>query len=313
MSRCLICAGDSRFVAYGVEAPWITELLDDGTDRVWVRLVACDSCDVQWFEPRMASETADALYRNYREPDYLKARRRWEPWYLPAWNSSRDPNSEGAMEVVSELETHIADLPPEALAIVADVGGDAGQFFPRGAVRKLLVDPSDRDVVSGVERVSSLDQLPPGVSLVILGCVLPHVPDPLQFLRDVRTACPQAFVIIQTAHDQPNVRRRHGTPTYRDFLTRIGRSRLAFVVSDFGTGLCKQFGWKLPRFGVVKQSEHINYFSIHSLSRMAESIGYQVRSSHESKSGGLGALRLGSLWILLEPTNRQDETARQRS
>ena len=83
------------------------------------------------------------------------------------------------------------------------------------------------------------------------------------------------------------------------------------MVSDFCTGVCKQFGKKIPRFGVVKESEHINYFSILGLSRMAENIGYRVRSSQETKTGGIGALRLGSLWIVLEPTNRHKEATRQ--
>ena len=311
--RCATCGQTAYLTAHGVEAPWISELLEEGSEPAQVELLSCNTCDLHWFEPRMSAEKADALYRNYREQEYVRTRRKWEPWYLPAWNSSRDPNSDGATEVVAEIEEQISSLPASALRVVADIGGDAGQFFPKAARRKLLVDPSDRDLVPDVERVSSIDQLPREVSLVILGCVLPHLPEPGDFLKEVHQACPGAFVLVQTANDRPRLRARHSTASYRNFLGRLRGNRIAFMISDFATGLCKQFGWRLPRYGVIKQSEHINYFSIASLSRLAEGAGYRVLSSHESTSGGLGGLRLGSLWILLEPIPAQNDAFSERS
>lgn len=296
-----MCGENAELAAHGVEAPWISDLLEEGAEPLQVELLSCSTCDLQWFEPRMSAKKADALYRNYREEEYLRARRKWEPWYLPAWNAARDPNSDGATDVVTEIEKQVSCLPATALEVVADIGGDAGQFFPKAARRKLLVDPSDRELVPGVERVSRIEQLPSDVSLVILGCVLPHLPDPQEFLKEVQQACPEAFVLVQTANDRPRLRARHSTTSYRKVLARLRGNRVAFMVSDFATGVCKQFGWRLPRYGVIKQSEHVNYFSITSLSRIADVAGYRVLASNESTSGGLGGLRLGSLWMLLEP------------
>ena len=49
-----------------------------------------------------------------------------------------------------------------------------------------------------------------------------------------------------------------------------------FVLLDFVTGVYRQVFKRVPWFGIIKQSEHLNYFNVKSLRAFAEIHGLDV-------------------------------------
>jgi hypothetical protein len=308
VEKCLICGlspasnnSAIEFLAHGVRAPWISELADEqnSTDcSLW----ACGDCDFNWFSPRMTEEVEGSLYSGYRENRYYSTRRKWEPWYFKVSNNSRNPGTKAARLAVSTLDSLLRDLPDSIFEIVADVGGDAGQFFPSRSQKRLLVDPSNKPAVSGVLRAQSIAELPSDTRLVRIGCVLPHVANPKSLLMEIRKNCPQALIVITMANDRYRLRNFHKSKSYLNFVNIVIKRRHAFIILDFATGICRQFNRKIPRFGIIKQSEHVNYYSLHALSVLAKTLDFKVLKQSENLSGGFGGMRIGELMVVLEPT-----------
>lgn len=64
---------------------------------------------------------------------------------------------------------------------------------------------------------------------------------------------------------------------------------------DLMTGIFRNFGRRIPSFGIVKASEHINYFSNRTLRCLAGECGLAVVESAEEPDHRLNGLRLGRL------------------
>src|ERR1035437_10036293 len=65
--------------------------------------------------------------------------------------------------------------------------------------------------------------------------------------------------------DMPRLHDWHARDAYQKYLARVGRMRWPLVASDFVSGVSRQVGFRIPRLGVVKQSEKINYFTERSV------------------------------------------------
>ena len=93
----------------------------------------------------------------------------------------------------------------------------------------------------------------------------------------------------------------HATTRYQAYLRRLVRRRLPFVALDFLTGLSRQFRSSVPRLGVIKQSEHINYFSERSLLAALTATGFGVVAQRSDKNAKVGGLRMGCHGVAARP------------
>jgi len=85
----------------------------------------------------------------------------------------------------------------------------------------------------------------------------------------------------------------HASTRYERFLHRLVQHRFPFVVLDFLSGVSRQFRSSIPRFGVIKQSEHINYFSPRSVASALKASGFTVVSEAQDPNLKVGGLRMG--------------------
>jgi hypothetical protein len=246
----------------------------------------------------------DRLYGGYRDPAYLRLRRKWEPWYGAKINDAFAPGSPAVDDRVRFSTNLLRDAGLDGeIECAVDVGGDMGQLFPEiSARRRLLVDVSDAPVVQGVERVASLDQLDQKPDLLVVSHVLEHLAEPAQLLRQIRdTIAETGFLYVEVPLDMPSVRPWHMSRSYRRWLELVGGRRSTLVPLDFVTGFARQVGWSVPRFGVIKQSEHINYFGLRSLSTLLEHTSFGVVTSRAEPWTKMGQLRLGRLGVVARP------------
>ena len=267
---CPICGAEAPALAHGVVAPFISTLssLPIGYQT---ELRCCRTCDLKFFDARYGEQELSSLYAHYRGDAYREARRHWEPWY------SRNVNDACSSDVqlVAERRSFMMRILKTArmrseLDCAVDFGGDEGQFFPSIPIsRRIVCDVSDRDLPAGIEHIGTLAELgDTKPDLVIVAHVLEHLPSPLEPLREIREAiADDGILYVEVPLDLFRVSGFHTSTRYQRYLRRLVRHRLLFVISDFMSGLSRQFRSSVPRLGVIKQSEHINYFSDQSIPR----------------------------------------------
>lgn len=193
-----------------------------------------------------------------------------------------------------------------AYSCVVDVGGDEGQFIPDtiDAAQRLVFDVSAKPLRTGVERIGDHEELRtarPG--LVIMAHVLEHLSDPLRQLREIYDASPIGSVFYaEVPLDRPQLSRYHRTDLYRLWLQATSRAKGVFMALDFLTGACRQLFGKVPALGIVKQSEHVSYFSPDSLGAILRSAGYDVLHYTMDRNAKTGSYRLGRLGMVAVKT-----------
>jgi len=302
--RCPACGTPAPLASLAVIAPFVAEIVGlSRGQRVGYR--ECAQCGLTFFDFRYSDANAERLYGGYRSSEYVRVRRSWEPWYRDNVNDAFAPGSAAVHDRVrfeqDVLLTRAGLARPLECAV--DFGGDQGQFFPDIPTRRrVVVDLSDKPLMTGVERVASLDDLSDSPDLIILAHVLEHVSDPRELLlRLRRVLAPHGFLYVEVPLDRPRVRRWHLNRAYGVWLDAVSGHRWSFIPCDFASGVARQIGWTIPRLGVLKESEHINFFDARSLTSLLESIGFQVRATRADPGARAGHLRLGRLGIAATP------------
>ena len=128
---CPSCNSPANFKAFGVVAPWITELLE--TPRLFTTYFVCKQCTLGFFSYRFTEDEARKIYSTYRTGKFYSVRHSWEPWYGSAENNSYSPkinqrNIESRIKLMNNTLT-LAGINRNFDGCV-DFGGDLGQFFP---------------------------------------------------------------------------------------------------------------------------------------------------------------------------------------
>lgn len=294
-----MCERDAPLASHAVLAPFVAELAAIPRD-VPVGYRECSSCGLGFFDRRYDDAEAGSLYGDYRGAEYVRVRRAWEPWYRADVNDAYLP---GSAAIVQRVEFAEAVLDAAGLRgplrCAVDFGGDQGQFFPEIETgRRIVVDVSGKPLLEGIERVDTLADLPEPPDLVVVAHVLEHMSDPKQLLDEIRrTLAADGFVYVEVPLDRPRVRAWHRGRAYRAWLRLLVRRRRLFQLCDFVTGVARQFRRPIPRLGVVKESEHLNFFDPTSLRALLEACGFTVRAERADPRARTGAFRLGKLGI----------------
>jgi hypothetical protein len=301
---CPCCQGATHTTSHSIVAPFITALarLPTGSES---DLRLCESCDLAYFSARYRDQDLALLYGGYRGDTYVRERRRWEPWYSKGVNEANTGESPAVLERRAFMTRVLQDAGlREPLACAVDFGGDQGQFFPDMRIdRRIVCDPSDSPLDAGVERIPDLvavqDVKP---QLVIAAHVLEHLADPVAPLEAMRRCLdPAGLLYVEVPLDRFATHSWHASEGYRRYLGRLSRHRWAFIFVDLVTGLSRQYGRRVPRLGIVKQSEHINYFSPRSLKDLLARTGYRVVAENVDPKASVGGLRIGRYGVAARP------------
>jgi hypothetical protein len=271
VGRCILCGEKCSTSAPAVVSPWIREM---GIRKLRSHFFHCQSCEFGFFSHRYNSKEMTLIYSGYRGQKYLKVRSRWEPWYSDLYNSNHD-SFKWIESRKSAIEKFLIAYFGKSDLSVADIGGDSGQFIPDFASSKYVVDPSKKDPVAGVVRVTELEDLPK-VDLIIYAHVLEHVADPVAEIKALFSKSKRIYIEVP-----------FGIP-------RITKSRKSYA--ELFKTLFKSLSPKLwkdatqPAAGrsnlgesILTQSEHLNFFTEHSMRMLSNRAGGALMEVHKTQ------------------------------
>jgi hypothetical protein len=229
-------------------------------------LVRCRSCGLAFFDPRLEDGEVGALYRNYRDAEYQRARQQHEPDYTPALNAGLG----GELEVAARTANMRAFLAPHLrlgeVRSVLDYGGDRGQFIldELAGARRVVYEVSGVEPRPGVVALSDWQAVArERYDLVLCNHVLEHASFPGEVVRQLAAVAHAGTrLYFEVPVEDPFAPRRPGS-----VFSPLRRLVLAArPLADLYYGRRK-----LPLL-----HEHVNLFSVRSLARTLERHGLVV-------------------------------------
>ena len=308
-TACPACGGAGEFLAHGLVAPFISELAGTASG-VPCAYRSCTACGLRFFDARYTDRQMASIYSDYRGGRYVAVRRRWEPWYSAKVNDAYSDERAEVQERRAFIEGILtATGRSSSYGCVVDYGGDEGQFFPSQATGdRLVCDISNRALLPGVRRIGALEELGDRrADLVIMAHLLEHLPEPATVVAAAKPwLAEDGFVYVEVPLDEPRVRRSHAGTAYRRYLDAVVRARWLFMLLDLVTGVARQWWSAVPAFGIVKQSEHINYFSPSSLRKTLEAAGFEVVAERADPRAKVGGIRIGRYGVAARVVRHAD-------
>jgi hypothetical protein len=269
-NACLICNSRKIALLKAIVHPFIAE-------RIWnkapfgTELFYCSRCVFAFYRLRPSEAELSLLYRNYRMPEYQRARQRHEKEYTPEYNQmlgncklnhSRKTNLMKIIE--SRIDTH-------KIKNVLDYGGDRGQFIPDvfSRAEKYVYDISGKKAISGIKKIRKAPKTGGKKFDFIMCChLLEHVSKPRTLI----------YRIKQFAHK--------GTVFYFEVPMDIQYAPLDALFCGNPRHCAFSFMMKIPwlyEFATamyphlkIQMHEHLNFFSEESLVRVLKLCGIEA-------------------------------------
>ena len=304
--KCLICNKDANFIAHALLAPWLSRLIGGGVIRS--RLFECQECDFKFFEYRYSEFEVSKIYSSYRTGIYESSRRAWEPWYTSGINNLY--TSDEATREISRRKKRMLDQFKKAglemkFKNCLDFGGDDGQFFPDSITgNRYLVDPSSTPsskFVNNIRTVQDIAAIPEKLELVMCCMVMEHLSSFSKLMYAVSdklegsNAGQSGIFYLEIPRDGFKVGKWAQSRNYYRYLTFVSKFPPLFISLDFLTGVFRNYFRTIPIFGIVKQSEHINYFSRKAITKLVSKDLEVLFVSDENLNEKYGYFRLGFL------------------
>jgi ubiquinone/menaquinone biosynthesis C-methylase UbiE len=156
---------------------------------------------------------------------------------------------------------------PDNIVTIVDIGGGSGQLIPElttrdmGGIEKYVLDISNIDTISGVKKISSLNEIGK-IDLVIYSHIIEHVPDPLSELA--RILQHTDYIYIETPYGIPKISFVNKSIFISIFFALLSMHPL-FWRNMFSLSV----GLKSKK-NILTQSEHINFFETSTIKKLAE-------------------------------------------
>ena len=223
-----------------INPEWGMRDLQSGLAYSLCNSIQCQHCGVLFLDFRFSDLEMEALYKDYRGPDYTRLRQSYEPGYL---DTARLYGQRA--RYIDEVDEFLRPLVPSQ-PVILDWGGDSGINTPlRGSAEKLYIyDISDVSLVEDAIRFEPGSASSHSFDLIICSQVLEHVSYPKRVVQQiVKWMQPETLLYLEVPYEA---------------LMRANPGCLS-------THLSKHH-WH----------EHINFFSADSLSELIKQAGMQL-------------------------------------
>jgi len=305
--KCELCGSfDISLLSHAIIAPWVAKLTSTTRKNSFSSLLECRTCGFRYFSYRYSHAELNQIYSSYRSEQYFQVRNSFEPWFTRSSMNSWDPKSN--LKKVNLRRKHLLSFLNEcgvhlgSIHNVLDFGGDLGQFFPDEPTgERYLIDPGNTKYRNdGINRIESVEVLNKNCGLIMSSHTLEHIPNLRSTLKGMSSALRQGgFLYIEVPADLFKVSRIHSKNFYNQYLDFLSRIKILFVALDFATGVYRTFSRSIPFWGIVKQSEHINYFQPITLEKLLTSTGLRVLAiSKPDYDFAQGLIRTGRISLL---------------
>ncbi|MFN7684423.1 MAG: class I SAM-dependent methyltransferase [Oligoflexia bacterium] len=223
-----------------INASWGLNSIRQGMAYSICNTLECPECRLLFLDIRFDDSEMAALYSGYRGEEYTSLREHYEPGYR-----ARNATLASGVNYIPQVEKFLGQWLPERPRVL-DWGGDSGKNTPFRAQASVLdiYDISAQPVVEGARSVTREDAANNSYDLIVSSHVLEHVPYPRNHLLEIKEMMKEGTVLyVETPLEE---------------LVRLNpeRSSLASLKRHW--------------------HEHINFYSEKSLSKMAQSCGFEV-------------------------------------
>ena len=264
---CRICRLEiaSPEILLGVISPWIRDIAK--VSKRLTSLVICSECKGAGFTITYDNSQMNNLYSGYRGSVYEKKRKKWENWYTSEYNASHE-SDEFINERLNKIKGFIEEQGISDISSVLDVGGDRGQYIPQfgNVTKKYVLEKSNRELISGVIRVKDLAELN-NVDLVIYAHILEHVKDPMTEIEELLKIARYIYIEIPSGIPRSSKLRKS-----RIFQMLVV---LASFIPQVWTNLCAPAAGRGVTSNILRQSEHLNFFTMESMEALANKLNLQ--------------------------------------
>jgi hypothetical protein len=261
---CRICRQEiaSPEILFGVISPWIRDLAK--VSNRLTRLVICSECKGAGFTITYDNAQMNNLYSGYRGFEYGKKRKKWEAWYTSEYNTAHE-NDEFINERMNKIKGFIQEQGTLDFSSVLDVGGDRGQYIPQfeSVTKKYVLEKSNRKLMSGVIRVNDLAEVD-SVDLVIYAHILEHVNDPMKEIEELSKI--SRYIYIEVPSGIPRTSKLRKSRIFQMLVV------LASLFPRVWTNLCSPAAGRGVTVQILRQSEHLNFFTTESLKVLANKL-----------------------------------------
>lgn len=272
---CPACSGPLRAASWSVISPWVRRRI--GCRERLSTFHTCVECSSGAFSYRYSEQEMDLLYADYRGQAYFAQRHTWEPTYTSALNEDfgSDPIVVRARQDVLEDAIHRSAGPHSApVRVAVDIGGDRGQFIPPSIPGRYVLEVSGRTPLMGVTAVGSFGEareLQP--DLVMVCGLLEHLSDPASFLAAIREdlqSSAELMLYIEVPAGVPDPSTRSVPPGAKAFAHVACRLRPVWNWLDRRSARSRTQHGREFALMPLRQSEHLNFFTLAGLSRLVE-------------------------------------------
>lgn len=307
---CRWCrVGVPKLVAYSAKARWI---VDQSKDRTVGTLVHCANCDLLYFSDLFSSSELHNMYSGYRGLAYFQRRNRFEPWYTQKLNDAIGHSS----DVLDLRREHLGNLLQKLIRAgdviapirVLDVGGDEGQFIPN------LPSIKNRAVleVSGVRPIAEVASISNWEEAAVFGpdlLMICHVLEHTDLAREMIEAAsgllkPGQLLYVEVPLDRPKkIGKLFRKKAYQTYTRWLAGHPVFFRAADLISLVSRRMLGQPIWGSIIKQNEHLNYFSRESLASVVSSLGFlEVEKSLYKPSSGVPILDVEAVGILFKRT-----------
>jgi hypothetical protein len=261
-----------------------------------------------YFAETFSDDELQNMYAGYRSEEYFLKRNKFEPWYTQKINTAI-----GHSSVVLQLRRdHLGNLlqrminegqitSPER---VLDVGGDEGQFIPNiPSIRERgVLEVSGVSPVEDVLAISTWEQAKSFQPDMLMMChVLEHTDSAREMIEEAMKLLVSGHLLyLEVPLDRPRkIGRIFGSDSYRRYTRWLAGHPLFFRGADILSLVSRRFLGQPLVGSVIKQNEHINYFTPETLISVVSSCGFEeICCSQYKPSSGVPILDVVAVGVL---------------
>lgn len=265
---CPCCNNRNLSIWPALLSPFVSGYATNGSVNM-VDFASCPVCGFRFFLDRYNDDEMAKLYNNYHGEEYYKIRHSYEFYYTRVFNDAIGDAKEESHRKARFLQFLNRNNIMNRVSSIIDWGGDRGQMIPDIIPERYVYEISNFAPVSGAIRLTDKQEAMSRHFDMVMCCnVLEHCSDPGAMIRQL-TELNVDFFYLEIPVEVFRIIRIMPNKWYRKYTGLISKlPRYLRACLDLFTIACRVKLKIIPPFAVLNESEHINFFTKDSISKL---------------------------------------------